>query len=134
MNYQPTLSEKSKRRLNFRPGWIHSENITGTLSPCMSWLSFHPGRIQPQASCLPRWPPVDPEFCPVCKNFFFFLVFCLFRAAPVAFGSSQARGRISYSCRPTPEPQQRSIQATSATYTRASCNLQLTATLDPSCL
>ena len=38
----------------------------------------------------------------------FFLNFFLFRAAPVAYGSSPARGR-SYSCQPTPQPQQRRI-------------------------
>ena len=30
----------------------------------------------------------------VCNRFFFFLVFCLFRAAPMAYGGSQARGQI----------------------------------------
>ena len=37
-----------------------------------------------------------------------FFVF-LFMAAPVAYGSSQARGWISCSCRPVPKPQQRQI-------------------------
>ena len=41
--------------------------------------------------------------------------FCLFRAAPVPYGGSQARGRIGaiYSCWPTPQPQQLGIRATS---------------------
>ena len=50
--------------------------------------------------------------------FFFFL-----RAAPAAYESSQApRSNWSYSCQPTPEPQQRQIQATSATDTTAHGN------------
>ena len=50
-------------------------------------------------------------------NFLNFL-FCLFAiswAAPEAYGGSQARGRIGAVA--TPEPQQRGIQAASATYT-----------------
>ena len=40
-------------------------------------------------------------------SFFFFFFFLLFRALPVAYGGSQARGsNRSYSCRPTPQPQQ----------------------------
>ena len=47
--------------------------------------------------------------------------FCLFRAAPTAYGSSQARGRIraGYSCQPIPQPQQHQIWATFLTYTTA---------------
>ena len=38
----------------------------------------------------------------------------------MAYGGSQARGRIgATSCWPTPQPQQRWIRATSATYTMA---------------
>ena len=49
--------------------------------------------------------------------------FCLFRATPVAYGGSQARGsNWSYSCWPTPQPQQRHIWATSVTYTIAHSN------------
>ena len=41
-----------------------------------------------------------------------------FRATCAAYGSSQARGsNWSYSCRPTQQPQQRRIPASSATYT-----------------
>ena len=47
--------------------------------------------------------------------FFFFLL----RAAPVAHGGSQAR---SYSCRPTPQPQQGQIQVVSETYITAHGN------------
>ena len=42
-----------------------------------------------------------------------FLPFLLFRAAPVAYGSSQARGsNQTYSCELTPQLQQRRIRAT----------------------
>ena len=42
--------------------------------------------------------------------FFFFLVFCLFRVAPTAYGGSQARGsNQSCSHRPTPQLQQHQI-------------------------
>ena len=61
----------------------------------------------------------------VAKDHFYFLFiyFLLFRATPVAYGSSQARGQIrAYRCRPTPQPQQCQIQTTSATYTEAHSN------------
>ena len=50
--------------------------------------------------------------------FFFFVSLCLiwWGGTPLAYGGSQAR---SWSCRPTPRPQQRGIQALSATYTTA---------------
>ena len=52
------------------------------------------------------------------KSFFFFV---FFRAAPVAYGSSQARGGLGVgSCRP--QPQQCGIQAVSSTYTIAHSN------------
>ena len=52
--------------------------------------------------------------------FFFFFFFGLLRAIPTAYGGSQARG-LNRSCSwwPTPQPQQRGIQAASATYTAA---------------
>ena len=57
---------------------------------------------------------------------FFIFIFCLFafsRAAPAAYGGSQARGRIrSCSHLPIPQPQQRWIRAASATYTTAHSN------------
>ena len=58
-------------------------------------------------------------------DFFFF--FCLFRAAPTAYRGSQAGGLIGAVAAgpPTPEPQQRQIQGTSAT------SPQLTPTPDP---
>ena len=55
----------------------------------------------------------------VCNLFFF----CLFRATPETYGGSQARGRNrSYSCWPTPQPQQDQIRAAYATYTTAHGN------------
>ena len=55
---------------------------------------------------------------------FFFCLFAISMAGPAAYGGSQARGLIggSYSCRPTPQPQQRGIQAKSVTYTTAHGN------------
>ena len=51
---------------------------------------------------------------------FFFL---LFRATPVVYGSSQARGWIGATAAwPTPQAQQREIQAVSVTYTTAHSN------------
>ena len=48
---------------------------------------------------------------------------CLFRAAPAAYGSSQAsRSNQSHSCQPTAQPQQLGIWASSATYTTAHSN------------
>ena len=52
--------------------------------------------------------------------FFFFAFLSFFRAAPVAYGSPQARGRIGAVA--TPQPQQHGIQASSVTYTTAHCN------------
>ena len=54
---------------------------------------------------------------------FFFLVFHLFKAAPIAYGCFLARGS-SQSCSHwlMPEPQQCRIQAVSATYTTAQGN------------
>ena len=52
----------------------------------------------------------------ICQPHFFKLFF-LFRAAPTAYGRSQARGRL-----PTPQSQQHQIQATSTTYTTACGN------------
>ena len=52
---------------------------------------------------------------------YLFFVFCPFRATPMAYGGSQARGsNRSYSCQPT--PQQHQIRALSATYTTAHSN------------
>ena len=50
-------------------------------------------------------------------------LFWLFRATPMAYGGSQARGsNRSYSCQPQPQPQQCQIQAASVTYTTAHSN------------
>ena len=44
--------------------------------------------------------------------YYFFRVFCPFRATPVAYGGSQARGLIgAVAAKPTPGPQQHGIQA-----------------------
>ena len=51
--------------------------------------------------------------------------FCPFRATPVAYGNTQARGLIgdvAAGLRPTPEPQQCRIQAASVTYSTAYSN------------
>ena len=49
-------------------------------------------------------------------QFIYLFIYFLFRAAPKAYGSSQARALIgptaaslSYSCQPMPQPQQRQI-------------------------
>ena len=56
------------------------------------------------------------------KIIFYFL---LFMAAPVAYGSSQARGQTAApAAGPTPQPQQHGIQAVSATYTTAHDNIR----------
>ena len=52
-------------------------------------------------------------------NHCLYFLWCLFRAELRAYGGSQARGQISYSCRPTPQPQQRGIREASATYSTA---------------
>ena len=67
---------------------------------------------------------VNPKNSHYKEKFFLFLKFCLFsfifcpfRAAPTAYGGSQARGPIgAVAARPTPEPQQCQIQAVSVTY------------------
>ena len=66
-----------------------------------------------------NWLKVYPDCVLEC---WFFCV-CIFRVAPVAYGSSQARvSNLSCSCWPTPQPQQSGIQAASATYTMAMPN------------
>ena len=71
---------------------------------------------------------LDLLFCCGCCFFIylFILFFCLFLflwAAPAAYGGSQARDRIgAVAAGSTPEPQQRGIQAASATYTAAHGN------------
>ena len=54
-------------------------------------------------------------------GFLFVCLFCLFRAALMAYGGSQARGLIRATAEP-PEPQKCQIGATSATYTTAHGN------------
>ena len=65
-------------------GHEHEEAVRGRAHLC------------PQGACLPAF-----------LSFFFSL--CLFRAAPAAYGGSQARGPINCSRQPTPQPQQRQI-------------------------
>ena len=56
----------------------------------------------------------------IYKTFFFF------RATPMAYGNSQASGLTgAIAARPTPQPQQRQIQASSVTYTTAHGNARL---------
>ena len=75
----------------------------------------------PSCVIAPPPPPHSPVLKTQKKKFAFF--FWLFRATPVAYGGSQARGWMwSCSCRPTPEPQQSGIQAESVTYTTAHGN------------
>ena len=58
----------------------------------------------------------------MCNESLFFF-FCLFKAAPEAYGGSQAGGsNQSCCCQPMPEPQPRGIQAKSETYTTAHGN------------
>ena len=57
------------------------------------------------------------------KNAFLVFNLLLFRAAPMAYGNSQARGlNRSYSRWPMPQPEQCRILATSVTYTTAPSN------------
>ena len=61
-----------------------------------------------------------------CETFFFFLVFCLLRAAPVAYGDSQARvlvGAVAASLHQSHSQRQiHQIRCASATYTTAHGN------------
>ena len=51
---------------------------------------------------------------------FLICLFLLFRAAPTAYGGSQARrSHRSYGCQPTPEPQQHRIRAASDLHHRS---------------
>ena len=62
------------------------------------------------------------------------IFFFLCRAPHEAYGSSQVKGsNQSYSCRPTPQPQQRRIWATSVTFTTANGNV-LTEARDWTCI
>ena len=57
----------------------------------------------------------------IVSTFFCFVLF--FRAAPAAYGGSQARSQIGAArCQPMPQPQQRWIYAASVTYTTAHGN------------
>ena len=58
------------------------------------------------------------------RNSRLIIYFCLFSAILAACGGSQARSQISYSCWPTPQPQQCGIWAASSTYTTAHGNIR----------
>ena len=56
----------------------------------------------------------------LCFYFYLFIyLFCLFRAAPAAYGSSQQGLNQSCRCQPTPQPQQYGIRGASVTYATA---------------
>ena len=64
--------------------------------------------------------------------FFFFFVFCLFRAALAAYGGSQVRGLIgAVAAGPTPEPQQHHSHSNTTSKLCLQPIPQLTATPDP---
>ena len=54
-----------------------------------------------------------------------FVCFCLFRAASVAYGSSQSRGQTRAVALAYTQPQPYQIQATSSTYTTFMATLDL---------
>jgi len=88
-----------------------------------SWFFFSP-ELRSKESCTSK--ENEHTVCITHHDyFFFFLVFLPFSGAtPEAYGGSQARGSIravAASLR-TPQPQQRGIQAESATYTTAHGN------------
>ena len=79
----------------------------------MSWCCRDAADLVPQRE-RPYW------FYFILKNYYYYL---LFRAAPKAYGGSQARGlNWSYSCQPTSQPQQRRIWAVFETHTTAHGN------------
>ena len=82
---------------------------------CISW------RLSPcQLNHLKLFPPI-PYI--VFRFFVSFFVFCLFRAAPKAYGSSQARGRIGATAAGLHHSsRQRQIRAASAIHTTAHGN------------
>ena len=82
-------------------------------------------RNQNQCSWIPvGFVSAEPQWeCPHYCYYYYYYYYLLFRAAPVAYGVSQARGRIrSCSRQPTPEPQPCQIRAASSTYSRAHSN------------
>ena len=64
----------------------------------------------------PLWQPVFWCLSRIRKTIF------LFMAAPAAYGYSQARGWISCSCQPMPQPRNTGILATSVNYTKSHGN------------
>ena len=58
-------------------------------------------------------------FCIISRPKIVFCLFCLFRATPMACGSSSARGHV---CWPMPQPRQHQILGASLTYTAACGN------------
>ena len=80
----------------------HSEQIRQRCTPRHNPVSHAEGTVFPSPSSQPN--PTSRESIKKCnwvlptlsKTFFYFVLvlFCFFRAAPVAYGSFQARGRI----------------------------------------
>ena len=67
---------------------------------------------------------IKPKYCSwLDVSFYVYLSVCFFfRATPMPYGGSQARGRMSYSRWPTPQPQQLGIWGRSVTHPTAHCN------------
>ena len=86
--------------------WQHQ--ILNLLSKARAWI-----HIFTEAKWGPE--PIEPQW-ELLKNYFKKIFVFLFRTAPAPYRHSQARG---CSCRPTSQPQQRWIWATSATCTTA---------------
>ena len=61
------------------------------------------------------------NLCDLGRHKILFFFFCLFRGTLMAYRGSQGSNQ-SYSCRPTPQPQQCQIPATSVTYSTAQGN------------
>ena len=104
------------------PMWLHSlcpAHLQGLLftmtSETMTLGLCHTGGLPHDVSTQDLSIDDDKKEVPIQTGFIF--SFFLFRAFPVAYGDSQARGRIGCSCRPPPQPQQCQIRAAPVTYT-----------------
>ena len=120
------------------PSWWHGKKNNGWSSSVAQWVKDSVLSLQwlylllcsgfdpwPRNFYMPWERPKKPKPKTITdrKVDFFFFFFCLFRAVPTAYGSSQARGsNQSCTCRPTPQLQQHQIQALSVTYTTAHSN------------
>ena len=101
---------------------MHSLNKCPQSHAPVSGLRF-PGRIYLVTGGEDLWTTFIPPASGSHKSdlislslFFFFGLFLSFRATPVTYGGSQARGLTG---QPAPQPQQRGIRVTSETYTTA---------------